>query len=319
MANRNNDAIQEVYKAPIFLFTFLRLWGPPGTLHSQASVQRIREKMAVWDEKHPWVPTAPASHIPASLPTVLVPAPAAPASQVPASLAKVPVLAPALSPPPPRPLTRPSAPEVSQIIQDIIKSRRPTGQAPLPSKRYVDDAADADAGSGESSKAGNTRSASKKKGRAPVVKGNKRNTTRCTFCEKHDYECWRQGGPSPRGSCYECGRAKYKCPSTQAFFEEIKKERKLESRSKVKPVSGQTMKPGPKATPAAKATKATKPGPAAASRLSKAKKSDKSPAVVPSSEDESVRAPRQKGIFQGKRRPQHVSFAHLRLCTPITY
>jgi hypothetical protein len=164
--------------------------------------------------------------------------------------------------------------------------------------------------------------AKKKDPRATALKGNKQNSPPCEYCQRNGYQCWRQGGPAPRGSCYECALGKHRCPSTQQFATELKEEKELEMLEKrkkaklellefvegrlgeekntakgmvnavVRPLSGQPTKPGRQTRPAANSHKATKPRAA--------------PATVPSSsEDESV-PPQEKTVtFKGTQCPEH--------------
>ena len=72
------------------------------------------------------------------------------------------------------------------------------------------------------------------KRRPPPVRGTKRNKTTCENCTKNRFECWRQGGPYPRGSCFECAKAKHKCNITEEVADEIKEEKRKEKSGKRK-------------------------------------------------------------------------------------
>jgi hypothetical protein len=179
--------------------------------------------------------------------------------------------------------------------------------------------------------------------RPPAVVGTKKNSKKCKFCKSQGYECWRQGGPSPRGSCFECASAKQKCADTEANWAEIQQEKMLEKVEKrlkakgkkaVKPVSRSSTKPRRGTTLTPGNTQVSKPAPPPVAGPSK-RKAPKSAAVVPTSDDESevplkdvvkqkkvvkpapivlssdsevVPASKGKGKFQGTWCHPHISF-----------
>jgi hypothetical protein len=137
--------------------------------------------------------------------------------------------------------------------------------------------------------------------RAIPVKGNVQNGQKCRFCAKQGTPCWRQAGPHPRGSCFECAIAKQKCPNTVINWAEIQKERTMEKlkeklakgNKRSKPVSGKSARAGTSVTPA---STATKPAPAPAPVAGPSKPKKKIIAVaVPTSGDESDIPLRDKG------------------------
>jgi hypothetical protein len=129
--------------------------------------------------------------------------------------------------------------------------------------------------------------------RAIPVKGNVQNGKKCRYCEKQGTPCWRQGGPHPRGSCFECAIAKHKCPNTEVNWAEIQMERTMEKlrekqakgNKRSKPVSGKSAGAGTSVTPAPRANKPA-PAPAPVAGPSKPKKT-KLAVAVPTSGDES--------------------------------
>lgn len=295
----------------------------------------------------------------------------APVSQLPAQTAEKPP-SPQREPVAPRPRPRPhqkvqptapklpaTLPPPTIVAQDVVVSM-PRGITRAPEKandaaskkrvRHADDAAPTNNAAIPADKERDSEPLAKKvkvkvvvqkdrrrEKRTAAVKGTKKNSKPCRYCRNHGHECWRQGGPFPRGSCFECASAKQKCGDTEANWAEIQQEKDLEMAEEVqkaregkgkkaaRPVS---TKPAASATPAPKATKVTKPpapavaGPSkpkvpktpagvdiaadeAKSRSKnkgKGKQVYKSAPIVLSSGSESAPAPKVKGTFRGTQR-----------------
>lgn len=144
--------------------------------------------------------------------------------------------------------------------------------------------------------------------RAPVIQGATRNKQVCAFCKGRGYECWRQGGPHPRGSCYECASHKQKCGNTDLNWADMQHEKtmeKLERRQTAKgrkverPLSTKSVEPATSTMPAPKTTTSMAPAQAPVAGPSKPKV-HKSHAVVSTSDDESDVPPKDKGKGKGK-------------------
>ena len=133
--NPNDAAVQAVFKTPVFLWNFLRLWGAPGTMHSEGEVTNMRAKMVKWDKKQgreagqPLIPPT-ASAAPALQPSASRSS-QAPASRRPASPA------PALPAPASRPNVQLSAgPRASGSNARPVThhARSPAPPTPKPAK-----------------------------------------------------------------------------------------------------------------------------------------------------------------------------------------
>lgn len=358
IANPKNERIKRIFERPLFLWTFLRLWGGPGSVHDEASIRQLRAKMNDWDDKNPYVAPEPTPKpAPSAAASRALPVPT-PASQPAASIPKVPASAPSRAKPsanaPSRP--KPSAPAPAGLKAPlavpppsssatpaplpqptiVVKTKRPRGKKTPANDAQAGTDKDArdEAGQHEANDSDADDSATeptakrvkfaeggKPRIRGPAVRGDRRNTTQCPFCKQHGYECWRQGGPCPRGSCFECSRGKVKCAFTPQFGAELKEERKkLRKANRQSGVSGPTTTPRPSANAKTATPPASRPMPSEYLSVMVAKKpetrpaprpkkSTKSRAVVASSSDSELVTPRQKkGTFAGMPRLSTRSF-----------